>query len=1336
MRCAQCQTENPATANFCAHCGARLPRVCPSCGAPVAPPGRFCANCGTPLGGGAAPAPSAPSLALEARFSSFQQTLPAAFREQLETPAEGENRIITILFADLSASVKLLASRPPEDAAPLVNQVLQAMVDAILKYEGRINRMLGDGVLAFFGVPRAHENDPERAIRAALELREAVQALGLNVTAGINTGEVYLGSVGPEQHHEFTALGTTINLASRLQGLAQPGQILVGEVTYQQTRRAFVFDRTVVEIKGLTEPVAVYTVERPLPRPDKVRGVEGLQSPLIGREEELGRLRDVLSEVRAGRGQLVTLVGEAGLGKSRLVAELKQAAAADEGLVWLEGRCLEFASGVSYWPFLDALREYLGWRLEDDEPIRAARLVAMLEELVDGGALSQARSKEMLPFLAQLLSLTSLGDQHRWVSRLSPEQLKHQTFLALVDVVGALAHRHPLVLVLEDLHWADSHSLDVISLLMDALRHSALLLICVYRPERDHRCWQLATMAARRCPERYTELSLRELTPTQGRRLIEALLRIDALSPPLKAMIVEKAQGNPFFVEEVIRSLVDAGLVYAEAGRWHARPEVATLAVPATIQGVILSRVDRLEGETRRVLQSAAVIGRLFGRRLLGYVTQQERGLEQALGELEDRELIYQERAIPEEEFSFRHVLTQETVYGGILRRRRMQFHRQVAEGIEGLYRDSVAEYYEHLAYHYQRSGIVEKAVDYLIKAGDKAHQNYANEEALDYYQQALAQLPTAAANQIDPTWEVAIHRGLGQVQHRLGQHGEAEQHLRQAIDLALARKLPAREVVRIQLQLGWLLYLNRRADAVQEVADAGLALLEREQAARPLPTERQPMEEVLLRDLRGIAFALRGDHRGWLDEVGPLVPTVEQLPYAEELRPVYFHLGNELIADKNLAEALRLAEIFEGRAMAVQDLDAAGILRLTRGFACLEQGNLGEALAHARQAEQNFAQVGDVANRGFALLMQGLALLWSGDLAAAQQLADRLAGLAAPANLTWHLGAGYVLAGLAALGTGHSEAAAEAFTQAAAATKDLAGHWPSALAYDQGRVALAQGQRATAAERFRAALAQPHGPSFHSRFRVSSVRDWPILSGLEEALDDPVAFREFCDTFRVAPPAAALESVRSHWYLTPAAAPPAAVAPRFHDDFATALAPDWTWQDPFGDCRAEAGAGLVLRAANARDLREANQSAPRLLRAAPAGDWVLQTTVSPAAADRPGIGGLLVWQDTENYLALEWGRWGTGDVGFRSCLKREDRVIGRGRVVAPSVTLRLERRGATVTALVSADGQQWLSAGTVDFAADPVQVGLFAVGDIDRSCHPGAFPEGTALRFSAADLF
>ncbi|HUX86682.1 MAG TPA: AAA family ATPase, partial [Chloroflexota bacterium] len=1276
------------------------------------------------------PAPTR-AVTLEEKFSSFQQNLPSAFREQLLAPAEGENRTITILFADLSASVKTIAALQPEDAAALVNQVLQAMVDAILKYEGRINRMLGDGVLAFFGVPQAHENDPERAIRAALELRDAVQALGLNVTAGINTGEVYLGSVGPEQHHEFTALGATINLASRLQGKAQPGQILVGEVTYRQCRRAFEFEASVVDLKGLSEPVTAYEVLRPLPRPDKVRGLEGLQADLIGREAELSKLLEAFAEVRQGRGQVVNLIGEAGLGKSRLVAELKRRASAEDNLVWLEGRSLEFTSGVSYWPFLDALREYLGWQLEDGDAVRIARLVSLVSGLAESGGLSPSRAEEMLPFLGNLLSIPVGGEQHRWIQRLTPEQLKHQTFLALVDLIVALAQHNTLVLVLEDLHWTDSHSLDVISLLMDALRNASLLLVCVYRPEREHRCWQLGTIATRRCPERYTEISLRELTPSQGRRLIESLLRIDQLPDSVKAMIIEKAQGNPFFVEEVIRSLVDAGLVYQVAEHWQVRQEVASLAVPATIQAVILSRVDRLEDETKRILQSAAVIGRLFGRRLLGYVIQQERGLEQALGELEERELIYQERVIPEEEFSFRHVLTQETVYGGILRRRRTQFHRVVAEGIEGLYGENLHEYYEQLAYHYGRSGVMDKAVEYLVKSGEKAHQAYANEEALSYYQQALTQLEGDAANQVDPAWEVTVHRGLGLLYHRTGKPADAEQHLRRALARGKEHRLPATDLARVYASLGQLLYWQMRHVDVEAVANEGLALL---------GTEAPTVETIVLLYVRGSSLALGGNHRKRLEVLAPHLSSLENLPFADDLRLVYFHSILDLASFKQVDRALHLADIFEQKANDAQDRQGLGYAAAGRAWCFFVQGDLREAVRLEQVAIEHFSKVGEVSDTALTQLMEAWARLRLGDLEGVERVVNKARDLVEASGLAYHLGWVHALLGIVALCRNQAERAAEAFNAMQQTAGKMGGHWLGAIAYYQGRAALAQGKSAEAVQRFEEALASPRHRGFQTTLRNISIPPEPILASLDDAVDDADRFQELEASFRAAHPRAVDSSESQHgirltqWHLEPTTAGSFSRV-GFHDEFAEAPGAGWTWHDSFGDCSSSVGTGLEIRAVNGRDLWESNVSAPRVIRTV-SGDFAAVTICEPAASDRPGIGGLVLWHNEQNYVVLERGRWGASDVSLRACVNDEDTVIGRGRLVAQPITLRMERVGDRVTGLCSADGVHWQRVGSVDLpVGDVIGVGVYAGGEIDRSIYNGAFPDGTAMRFAAFEV-
>ena len=401
MPCPACQHDNPTGAKFCSECGSppagrlrALRRQPPRRGEVllgVRRPGRERSGDAAQHVGVALAALGRPLPDLEAQFAVMRQAMPAVLQDRLLAEADGENRLLTILFSDLTGSVKATAQLAPEDAAALVNDVLKLMIDAVLEHDGRISRLLGDGMLAFFGTPVARESDPERAILAAMRIREQVRKLGLDVTAGVNTGEVYLGTVGTEGHHEITAMGAAINLAARLRESAQPGEIVVGEATYHHTRRMFELTPRLVDAKGFADPVQAYLVERRMERPEKVRGVEGLHADLIGRDEELQKLRLALDEVRLGRGQLVSIVGEAGVGKSRLIADLGQIALADPERAprWLEGRCLDIGMAVSYWPFLDLFRSCFGWTVQDDEAARGRRLVATLRGLVEEGALGR-----------------------------------------------------------------------------------------------------------------------------------------------------------------------------------------------------------------------------------------------------------------------------------------------------------------------------------------------------------------------------------------------------------------------------------------------------------------------------------------------------------------------------------------------------------------------------------------------------------------------------------------------------------------------------------------------------------------------------------------------------------------------------------------------------------------------------------------------------------------------------------------------------------------------------------------------------------------------------------
>lgn len=733
MKCLKCKSDNPPEAAFCMKCGVPLEKKCPHCGANYPEGAAFCMKCGAKF---------METATLQTQFHVMQDHLPSSVMERLTVPTDGENRIVTVLLSDMSSSVEATKDLDPEDAADLVSGLLKAMIDVLSKYDCRIDNIVGDEVVAVFGAPKMHENDPERAIVAGLEIIENVQKIGLDASVGINTGEAYFGGIGSQEHQKRTVYGTVINLAARLQGQAQSGQVIVGETTYRHTRRAFEFEALSFSVKGFNEQVQAYRVVRSLPRMDKVRGIDGLRSLMIGRENEFQIMEDALTETCGGKGQLVSVIGEAGVGKSRLVAELKKKVAEidqeESRPVWLEGRCLELGMSASYWPFIDIFREHFGWKPDDKDEARAANIKAALQDLVEDGHLTDERREEIGPLFGALLSV-SYGD--RWDEALAaadPEQLKNRAFIAVRDYILAFAKRSPLVVVLEDLHWSDSLSLDLISLLMESVTLASLLIICVYRPDREHKCWHLATIAQRKCPDRYTEISLRELGRLECKRLVDSLLSINNLPDSVQEMILEKTQGNPFFLEEVLRSLIDTGMVYQKDEKWIAHQDIETIKLPESVQSVVLSRIDRLEDTLRQTLQSASVIGKLFRKRLLEYTSRQEVELEYLLGKLEDLSLIYQERVIPEEEYSFRHVLTQETVYQNILRRHRERLHAQIAEAIESLYQNALDEYYEQLAYHWERAKVADKALAYLKKAGERALGNFANDDAMTHFTRAL----------------------------------------------------------------------------------------------------------------------------------------------------------------------------------------------------------------------------------------------------------------------------------------------------------------------------------------------------------------------------------------------------------------------------------------------------------------------------------------------------------------------------------------------------------------------------------------------------------------------
>jgi ABC-type oligopeptide transport system substrate-binding subunit/class 3 adenylate cyclase len=658
----------------------------------------------------------------------------------------------------------------PEDVMEIMDGAFDVLIEPITRYEGTLARLMGDAILAFFGAPMAHEDDPERACRAALEIIEGAQRYaarleeergirGFNVRVGINTGLVVVGEVGSDLRVEYTAMGDAINLAARMESAAVPGTILITEDTHKLI--APLFDTEAlgrIQVKGKTEPVVVYRVLAPKAVPSKLRGLAGLESPLVGREAECRALQEAVERLQAGVGGIVTLVGEAGLGKSRLVAELRKEAPL-ASLQWVEGRCLSYGTSIAYLLWLDVLRGLLGVTAEN--PPAAVR--DALRERAQ--TLCPEHFESVYPYLGRLMSLRpepveglplEEGDEAT-LRDLEGAQIKVGTFRAVETLLECAASERPLVLVCEDLHWADPTSIELLERLLVVTERAPLLFICVFRPETEHGCWRMRETTARLYRHRHTDLWLEPLSAAESETLVGNLLRIEEPRPepveglpkqpvvsdvePLKERILSHAEGNPFYVEEIIRSLMDSeAIVRDEAtGRWLATQDIVGIAIPDTLHGVLMARIDRLQEETKRVLQLAAVIGRVFLYRVLAAIAQEERELDDHLLTLQREEMIRERARVPELEYIFKHHLTQEAAYNGLLKKERRTYHRQVAETLEQLFPERIEEQVGLLAHHWERAEEPERATEYLLRAGDQARLAYAHQEAIDYYQRALA---------------------------------------------------------------------------------------------------------------------------------------------------------------------------------------------------------------------------------------------------------------------------------------------------------------------------------------------------------------------------------------------------------------------------------------------------------------------------------------------------------------------------------------------------------------------------------------------------------------------
>ena len=655
----------------------------------------------------------------------------------------GERKPVTVLFADVVGSTAILEQMDAEEWTAVINEGLEVMSRAVYRYEGTVARLMGDGLLAFFGAPVAHEDDPERAVRAGLDaiddlgdlarrVRDSA-AVELQIRVGVNTGPVIVGSVGSELMYEYTAIGDAVNVAARMQDAARPGTVTITEATGRFVAPRFELrDLGPLELKGRLEPVHGLEVVGPRAEPGPIRGIPGIESPLIGRAAELAELESALDALQDGHARAALVLGEAGIGKSRLLAEFRARARRNGGPVWAEGRCLSYGRTLPYHLLLDLLRSVLGVPEEADDDVAAIAVRAQLEGLLGAGW------QEVYPPLGHLLSLPLRTDETGAIDRLEP-RARHERYLAAVGaMLAALAARRPMILVCEDVHWADPASAAALRELLPSLGRG--LLVCTARPEPDAPGWELVDAIKAGFGDACLELGLRPLSPDESRTLVGALLEVESLPAPIRGFILQKAEGNPFFLEEVVRMLIDHGAIERRGELWVGRADAPALELPESIHGLLLGRIDRLDEEARRAARVASVIGRRFDAPLLAEVLGKEvRGLIDHL--VSAGIVVTAPSEAGEEEHQFRHVLLQEAAYDSILRRDRGSLHRSVAEALERLYPERRAELAAVLALHFERAGEVDRAVACLVEAGEHALARFAVHEARELLDRAAAHL-------------------------------------------------------------------------------------------------------------------------------------------------------------------------------------------------------------------------------------------------------------------------------------------------------------------------------------------------------------------------------------------------------------------------------------------------------------------------------------------------------------------------------------------------------------------------------------------------------------------
>jgi class 3 adenylate cyclase/tetratricopeptide (TPR) repeat protein len=987
MNCPKCLTINRSSAKFCKHCGNLLIQACPRCNTSLPEAVNFCDYCGLRLVDASgfvwwleqaevgdnrsasslsearkdwndqsrpynsSPSPTSQSTSDDASLpdednlenglhsntptptqtpenSPLQQYIPPELYKKLEAARvsgtmAGERRIVTMLFCDVKDSTEAAELFDPEEWSEIINGAFEHMIRPVYRYEGTVARLMGDSLLAFFGAPIAHEDDPQRAVLAALDIVTGIKdysqlikekyEIDLGVRVGINTGLVVVGSVGSDLRMEYTALGDAINLAARMEQTAELGTIQIAHDTYKLVKSLFeIQDLGAMDIKGKHEPVNAYRVIGRKSIQSRQRGVEGLYAEMVGREAEMLALRNVISYLRQGVGQITCVLGEAGLGKTRLISETGKVfdeLIGQEGY-WYETASLSYETNQAYGLFQRLIRRM--YQIAYDEPPEILR-----EKL---GSIVESLGEDRRTHAKQILSVIFGLESENGTLPLEGEAFKRELLAVMEEWLREHFKGRPAVLVFDDMHWSDAASIELLLHLLPLIGDLSLVLICAMRSERQAPAWKIKTSADELYRHRFTEVSLRPLSDKDSSELVDRLLAYPELPSVLRASILEKAGGNPFFIEELVSTLIENGVVVPEERileddtvcTWHATTEGAEFALPDNLQSLLSARIDRLEETTRGTLQVAAVIGRSFYHRVLQSVDEVTDDLDERLRTLQQMDMIREEARVPELEYSFRNPLTQEAVYQSILLKRRREFHRRVGEAIEALYKDRLDGMLGLLAHHFALAGQTVKSIAYAQQSARISVSMYAYDDAIHSLTEALG-LVQPGENSVT---RLGLLEQLADVYRLLRNFDQAISFYQQALsmceelseDAALSGIRLDRKIVELIGEIKWSVGI----ETLLQVSEVGVASRDRLVEMLEVLQSRRP-------DLEIVRVLVALSNYTWRVEEPPDWEKAQQ--FAQSAIDKVEQLESEVDKSKTFAA---LASVLDGRSLLRQHQQVA----------------------------------------------------------------------------------------------------------------------------------------------------------------------------------------------------------------------------------------------------------------------------------------------------------------------------------------------------------------------------------------------------------------------------